>query len=153
MAKPVSIQPGRKRNVTMFYEDVAVKSILNKRLFLIISLGLTLWIVGIIVTPLLAASEFPLGKKVAAFMYFFYKPVCHQISDRSFWLDGNTLAVCVRCFSFYLGGLLVTSIYLFKDKINMWSITNYIFFVFKIPPLEVCCFLFLVSPPPPQIPA
>ena len=52
MAKPVSIQPGRERNVTMFYEDVAVKSKLNKRLFLIISLGLTLWIVGIVVTPL-----------------------------------------------------------------------------------------------------
>jgi len=105
------------------------KSNQNKRIVLSIILGLVVWLAGIIVTPMLLTSEWPLGQKVSAFMYFFYKPVCHQIADRSFWLDGFTLAVCVRCFSFYLGGLLVTSFYLFKDKICLWTTIRYILLV------------------------
>ena len=130
MVKPVSIQPGREKSVTMFYDgDLIVKYRLRRNVVIFIILGLVLWLVGIFVTPILATSNWSWGQKISAFMYFFYKPVCHQISERSFLLNGHTLAVCVRCFSFYLGGLLVTSIYIFKDKIYMWTITSYIFFV------------------------
>jgi len=102
-----------------------VNLIIRRSVVLILNLGLTMWLVGIVVTPMLAASGLPLGQKIAAFMYFFYKPVCHQMPERSFWLDGFTLAVCVRCISFYLGGLFVTFIYLFKDKIHVWKLSNY----------------------------
>ncbi len=103
-----------------------MESKLNKKLVLIISLGLAVWLAGILVTPVLASNNWPLGRKVAAFMYFFYKPVCHQIPGRSFCLDGFTLAVCVRCFSFYLGGLFITLACLFKGKIRLWPLTTYI---------------------------
>jgi len=99
----------------------------NARLLLI--LGLLVWLTGIIITPILAAGDLPLGKKLASFMYFFYKPVCHQISDRSFMLDGFTLAVCNRCFAFYLGGLFICIIYFFRDKIYMLTRISYILLV------------------------
>jgi uncharacterized membrane protein len=106
-----------------------VNSNLSKKVTLAISLGLTMWIVGIVVTPLLAASEGLFGQKIASFAYFFYQPVCHQIHERSLLLEGYMFAVCVRCFSFYLGGLLTTVIYLFKDKIQMLKISRYILLV------------------------
>jgi len=65
------------------------------------------------------------GKKWPPLCIFFYQPVCHQLADRSFFLDGFTMTVCVRCFCFYLGGLLIASIYLFKDNIQMWKLSSY----------------------------
>ena len=97
----------------------------HRKVALLIIFGLGAWIAGIIITPLLAASEGILWQKMASFMYFFYQPVCHQLADRSFFLDGFTMTVCARCFCFYLGGLLVASIYLFRDKIQMWKISIY----------------------------
>ena len=102
-----------------------VKSNLNKKIVVSIFSVLALWLVGIIITPILAAG----GGAFGQFMYFLYKPVCHQMADRSFGIDGFTLAVCIRCFGFYLGGLLVTSFYLFKENIYMWRMTSYIFCV------------------------
>ncbi len=43
-----------------------------------------------------------------------FAPVCHQLPDRSFWIDGVQLAVCHRCYGIYaglfLGTLLLTFI-------------------------------------------
>lgn len=97
----------------------------HRKVALIIIFGLGAWIAGIIITPLLAASQGILWQKMASFMYFFYQPVCHQLADRSFFLDGFTMTVCVRCFCFYLGGLLLSGIYLFKNNIQMWKLSNY----------------------------
>jgi uncharacterized membrane protein len=36
----------------------------------------------------------------------FYRPLCHQLPWRSFWLDGQPLALCARCTGLYLGGFL-----------------------------------------------
>lgn len=99
---------------------------LRKKFVLIIGLGLLVWLAGIVVTPVLASSSWPLGRKVAAFLYFFYKPVCHQIPGRSFWLDGFTLAVCIRCSFFYLGGFFIALTCLFKGKIRLWPLSTYI---------------------------
>ena len=111
------------------HKDLNVNSNLSKKITLAISLGLTMWIVGIVVTPLLAAAEGLFGQKIASFAYFFYQPVCHQIHERSLLFEGYTFAVCVRCFSFYLGGLFIAVIYLFKDKIQMLKISSYILLV------------------------
>jgi len=106
-----------------------VNSNLNKKVVLGISIGLTIWIVGIVITPLLAGSGWLYGRKVAAFVYFFYQPVCHQIPERSLFLEGFSLAICIRCFSFYLSGFFIFLIYLFKDKIRMWRSSGYILLV------------------------
>jgi uncharacterized membrane protein len=98
---------------------------IKRKWLLIICLGLFLWVAGIVITPLLASCKIPLGKKIAFFMYFFYQPVCHQLSERSFWLSGFTYAVCIRCFGFYLGGLILSLIYFFKQTISNWKLTSY----------------------------
>lgn len=56
--------------------------------------------------PLLAASD----GGAASLLYEFFAPVYHQIADRSFHLADHPLAVCHRCFGFYVGftlGLIV----------------------------------------------
>ncbi|SHK05090.1 DUF2085 domain-containing protein [Rhodothermus profundi] len=32
-----------------------------------------------------------------------FAPLCHQLPDRSFWIDGVQLAVCQRCYGIYTG--------------------------------------------------
>lgn len=36
-------------------------------------------------------------------IYTFYGFLCHQIPERSFWILGDPLAVCARCFGIYSG--------------------------------------------------
>jgi uncharacterized membrane protein len=87
--------------------------------------GLIVWILGIILAPILAASNLPyqLFSKV---LYFFYNPVCHQISERSIYILNYPLAVCARCFSFYAIGLLTSLIYLYKNTIKLWEFKYYL---------------------------
>ena len=56
--------------------------------------------------PLSAAS----GGIAAPLLYELFAPVCHQMAERSFHLAGHPLAVCHRCFGYYVGftlGLVV----------------------------------------------
>lgn len=56
--------------------------------------------VGLVVAaPLAAASD----GRAATLLYEFFARVCHQIAERSFHLAGHPLAVCHRCFGFYVG--------------------------------------------------
>ena len=50
---------------------------------------------------LLAAPFLPIP--LAAFLYVFGSFICHQISERSFHVDGAQLQVCARCFGIYAG--------------------------------------------------
>ncbi len=63
--------------------------------------------IGLVVAaPLSAAS----GGRAASLLYEFFAPVCHQIAERSFHVAAQPLAVCHRCFGFYVGftlGLIV----------------------------------------------
>lgn len=53
------------------------------------------------VALLLAAPHLPLP--FAGFLYVFGSVICHQISERSFHVDGSQLPVCARCFGIYAG--------------------------------------------------
>jgi uncharacterized membrane protein len=39
------------------------------------------------------------------FLYAVGSVICHQLPDRSFFIDGRQLPVCARCTGLYLGGL------------------------------------------------
>lgn len=69
--------------------------------------GLCCLAIGLVVAaPLFAVS----GGFAALLLYELFAPVCHQIAERSFHLAGQPLAVCHRCFGFYVGftlGLVV----------------------------------------------
>lgn len=80
------------------------------------------WVAGIGLAPLLSAHDAWGG----AVLYFLYKPVCHQIPERSFSLHGFPLAVCIRCNFFYLAGLFIFATYIFRTKTNWWPTGVYI---------------------------
>lgn len=48
-----------------------------------------------------------------------FAPVCHQLADRSFHIDGVQLAVCHRCLGAYIGLLTGVVTFLFMGR---WSI-------------------------------
>jgi uncharacterized membrane protein len=56
--------------------------------------------------PLLARHGHPL---LSAFLYLLFSPVCHQMPQRSFALQGMPWAVCHRCVGIYFG-LFVASL-------------------------------------------
>ncbi len=55
---------------------------------------------AMVAAPELAAHSHP---SVAAILYLFFSPVCHQNPMRSFTLEGYQWAVCQRCSGIYFG--------------------------------------------------
>ena len=56
--------------------------------------------IGLVVAAPLAAAA---GGWAGPLLYGIFAPVCHQIAERCFHLAGHPLAVCHRCFGFYVG--------------------------------------------------
>lgn len=98
----------------------------NKKTLIFIAFSLLIWMTGIVLTPVLAKSSISAIVKFSSFLYFFYQPVCHQIIDRSFLIDTMPMTVCVRCFSVYFAGWLLTIFYLSQNSVRLWSIRRYI---------------------------
>jgi uncharacterized membrane protein len=80
------------------------------RLYLLTSGGAFLWIAAIVAAPYLRSR----GLDQAGWFYACFAPLCHQISDRSFFLWGFPLAVCARCFGIYTGFAAGLMIYPFR---------------------------------------
>lgn len=80
------------------------------------------WVTGIILAPVLNLVD----PAVSEFLYYFYSPVCHQFPQRSFFLAGYPLAVCVRCLSFYSAGLLLISYYMLRNRTGWWNSVVYV---------------------------
>ncbi len=55
----------------------------------------------------------------------FFQPVCHQLPERSFFLEGIPLAVCHRCTGIYLGAWVGILLYPFLHarlrRIHAWK--------------------------------
>jgi len=67
---------------------------------LILPLSWALICAATIAAPLLATSPRPLA---GGLLYLFFSGICHQIPERSFFLNGHPLAVCHRCSGIYFG--------------------------------------------------
>ena len=63
-----------------------------------------LWTAGIVVVPFTERSGDETAATTAGLARLAYRPVCHQIPDRSLILGGQPFAVCARCTGLYLGG-------------------------------------------------
>jgi uncharacterized membrane protein len=105
---------------------------INLRVVIIINLGLSLWLLGTFLAPVLASSELPLLSHFSSFLYFFYQPVCHQLPERSILIDGLPMAVCVRCLSVYLAGWLLSLFYIKYKNIRLWPLYRYIILVLPL---------------------
>jgi uncharacterized membrane protein len=62
---------------------------------------------AVVAAPVLAARSHALA---SALLYLVFSPVCHQLSDRSFFLCGYPWAVCHRCAGIYWGMFCATFI-------------------------------------------
>lgn len=58
------------------------------------------WVFAIVLAPVALENGWI---TVASPLYTFFGYICHQLSDRSLYLDGHPLAVCSRCFGVYFG--------------------------------------------------
>lgn len=76
---------------------------LNRRrvvwIYVLTASGIMAWLAAIFAAPWLRSR----GSGGAGFFYACFAPVCHQISERSFFFWGWPLAVCARCFGIYAG--------------------------------------------------
>lgn len=55
---------------------------------------------------------------ISARLTSLYMYSCHQQPDRSFWLLGYPIALCCRCYGFYLG-VIISTIFAFFNKLNL----------------------------------
>ena len=68
----------------------------------------TLFVSLIVVAPLAAANG---HSGIAAVIYRGFSTICHQLPERSFFIDDHKLAVCSRCTGLYAGFLFTLLIY------------------------------------------
>ena len=77
------------------------------RIYLLAAAGTVIWLATIFLAPWLAGRGANGASRV---IYTVFSPVCHQIPERCFQLQGHPLAVCGRCLGIYVGfaaGLLI----------------------------------------------
>lgn len=75
------------------------------------SIGLAvvlLWVLVIVIAPIAKANGLT---ALSSPLYAFFSYFCHQISDRSFHIEGEPFAVCSRCFGVYFGLLTGFAVY------------------------------------------
>lgn len=78
--------------------------------------GCALWLGAIVFAPIAATRDLA----VAPWLYLFFDPVCHQISERSFHVARHALAVCHRCSGLYVGFSLGLLLVPRTDRIRTW---------------------------------
>ncbi len=66
------------------------------------------WVLLTVSAPLAKANGFI---AFSSPLYNFFGYICHQISDRSFHVEGEQFAVCSRCFGVYFGLVFGFAIY------------------------------------------
>jgi hypothetical protein len=91
------------------YNSRNEKKIAFIALLLLISAEI-IWIALIVAAPLVIGREGIQGK-TGILIYGFFSPLCHQLDNRCFHIEGYKLAVCARCFFIYLGFLSGTILY------------------------------------------
>ena len=67
---------------------------------------------------------------VAAFVYSFGDLNCHQKSERSWEINGNQLAICVRDVGLFLG-LVIGALFWRAKGLNRWTVRDSFLSVFK----------------------
>ncbi|MDL1891403.1 DUF2085 domain-containing protein [Sphingobacteriales bacterium CHB3] len=85
---------------------------LPRTTYLVILAGALAWCTAIVAVPYLAAVASPLSASV----YQIFRPICHQLPERSFFLFGEKLGVCSRCASIYFTFLAGTLVFPFLHR-------------------------------------
>ncbi len=97
----------------------------NKSLIKLMFGALLLWNLLIVLAPILGQSSWRPLQYVSGAIYFFMDPVCHQLPQRSLFLQHLPFPVCARCFSIYLAGLLVFLTAILQRRVRSWTYRRY----------------------------
>lgn len=70
------------------------------KVWIVSSIVVFLWVFVIVLAPVAKINGFA---GISAPLYKFFSYICHQLSERSFHIEGEQFAVCSRCFGVYFG--------------------------------------------------
>lgn len=83
-----------------------------QRILYVLTSGTLVWLLLIILAPIFKSS----GNSISKYLYFIFEPACHQIPERSLFINSEPLAVCTRCFATYFGVFLFLIFTLIRKK-------------------------------------
>jgi len=107
--------PETAENYTPQVTEKPVTDKTGLKVWLVLFCLSAVWLTLIIAPPLLKQAGLA---SAAADLYYPFGFICHQISERSFHIHDDKLAVCARCFGVYLGVLLGFLFYPFFRSLN-----------------------------------
>ena len=87
-----------------------------QKILYLLTTGTMIWFFVIILAPIFKSSEIYTLKYISNYLYFFFEPVCHQITERSIIIINAPLAVCTRCFAIYVGLFIFLLFSIFVKK-------------------------------------
>jgi uncharacterized membrane protein len=105
----------------------------------VILFGGIVWCSAIILAPVCASSSGIL-KEAGKVLYVFFRPICHQLESRSFFIDGMPLGVCSRCSAIYFSFLFGTLVYPTVRSVGRSEIPSRWFLVFSCIPMIIDAF-------------
>ena len=73
--------------------------------------------------PILNETGFHLPARI---IFLIYRPTCHQLLERSFWVAGHQVAICARCSSIYVSFWAIGMAYalwatIYPSRIPAWK--------------------------------
>ncbi len=93
----------------------------------IIILMTVIFILPIIGYPVMMATGNPTLQSIAGVIQTAYHATCHQLPERSLFIESYEMAVCSRCFAIYAAFLAGCIAFAFvRTKLKIWSILWYI---------------------------
>lgn len=91
----------------------------------------TVWVLLTVAAPIAKANGLV---AISSPLYNFFGYICHQISDRSFHVEGEPFAVCSRCFGVYFGLAFGFAVYpLWRNVTEIEPLPRFWLFLSLIP--------------------
>jgi uncharacterized membrane protein len=121
------------------------------RAYLLVLGLVALWIAGAIIAPVGSAHGWIsadqslvirsdchwLPDLLAVIIRSAYGRVCHQIPERSIWIQGHPMAVCARCFGIYFGFFVGLLVYPLARRRLEWELPRRRWLIFALLPMGV----------------
>lgn len=75
---------------------------------------------ALVIAPLMVQSGILFLNYLGIIIYFLADPVCHQLPNRSIFINELPMPACARCFAIYLGGFFVFILVWIKQSYKRW---------------------------------
>ena len=109
-----------------------MKQKIRKVIIILFCLYSAFFFIGSTLAPIMAYMK---HYDFSALLTSLYMYSCHQQPDRSFWIFGYPMALCCRCYGFYLG-VIISGITVLFNKLRI-NLKTFIF-------LLVLCFVDII---------